>query len=108
MERKRMCYNTLLMIFILFFCGILDCFSNPTFSKPHGFYEGDSITVAILPSIAGAHIRYTIDGSVPTDSSTLYTNPLVISKTTIIRAIEIVDGVASGATTVSYILRSPC
>lgn len=103
MERKRMCYNTLLMIFILFFCGILDCFSNPTFSKPHGFYEGDSITVAILPSIAGAHIRYTIDGSVPTDSSTLYTNPLVISKTTIIRAIEIVDGVASGATTVSYI-----
>ena len=52
----------------------------------------------------GTEIRYTTDGSEPTVESTLYTEPLTVDKTMILRAVEVKDGkVSSSVSTVSYI-----
>ncbi len=53
-----------------------------TFDLPAGFYNS-SQTVSITGS---SEIRYTIDGSLPTSSSTLYTGPIAIDTTTPVRA----------------------
>jgi len=80
----------------------LESSSKPTFSKIHGLY-GKSFTVEIIPSIAGAEIRYTTNGCVPTGLSRLYSEPLSIDETTILRAIEIIGDSISETSTVSYI-----
>lgn len=59
--------------------GLLD---PPVFSMDAGFYSGN---LSISLSSAG-NIRYTTDGSVPDQNSTLYTSPININKTTVIRA----------------------
>ncbi|MEM6885672.1 MAG: lamin tail domain-containing protein [Verrucomicrobiota bacterium] len=50
-----------------------------------GFYDS-TVNVTITNPTAGAEIRYTTDGSVPTASSTLYTGPVAISTTTTLRS----------------------
>lgn len=52
------------------------------FSLKAGFYAGTQ-SIALT---GGAEIRYTMDGSEPGTSSTLYTTPLQITKTTSIKA----------------------
>jgi alpha-tubulin suppressor-like RCC1 family protein len=52
----------------------------PTPSVPTGTYNVDQ-TIALSHPIAGTTLRYTLDGSVPTESSTLYTGPFVIDRT---------------------------
>ena len=53
----------------------------------------------------GTEIRYTTDGSEPTSQSQLYKQALRLTKTTILRAVEVKDGeVASEVSTASYIL----
>lgn len=79
--------------------------SQPSFSMPHGLYE-EAITVAITPANVGAEIYYTTDGSTPTTGSTRYTGPLTLTKTTLLRAIEVADGQSSAITTSSYIMVS--
>lgn len=64
------------------------------FSPESGATFTDSITVTLVPGKAGLPIRYTLDGSTPTTSSTLYTNPITLTQTTTIRAITVTDGVA--------------
>ena len=63
-------------------------FNAPTFSVNTGVYQ-TSQTVSIIQSgnPLGTVIRYTTDGSTPTTSSPLYTNPITVSSSTIIRAI---------------------
>jgi uncharacterized repeat protein (TIGR01451 family) len=57
------------------------------FSQKHGFYQSP-ISLAITTPTLGASIRYTLDGSTPTAThGKLYTRPLAINKTSIIRAI---------------------
>jgi hypothetical protein len=58
---------------------------TPTFSPPGGFYIGEQ-TVSLSTSEGAGSIRYTTDGSIPTPSSPLYTDPLTISSPTVIRA----------------------
>ena len=79
--------------------------AQPSFSMPHGLYE-ESITVAISPTNAGADIYYTTDGSTPTTESTLYTGPLTLTETTLLRAVEVTGGKSSAITTASYIMMS--
>ena len=43
----------------------------------------------------GAQIRYTIDGSSPTEYGSLYTGPFSISRTVTVQAVSIKDGVYS-------------
>lgn len=53
--------------------------STPVFSPPGGLYS-NAITVSINPTTvpAGAAIRYTLDGSDPNESSTIYGSPLQV------------------------------
>jgi len=76
-----------------------------TFSQPHGFYD-QPFTLAIetenLPQ--GAAIRYTLDGSEPVTGSNLYTQPLTVRGTTILRAAAVADtGRVSDITTATYL-----
>jgi hypothetical protein len=65
--------------------------SAPTFSPAGGtFSTTQSVTLASATS--GATIRYTLDGSTPTSSSTVYISALVVSSTTTIKAIASASG----------------
>ena len=70
-------------------------------------YGGSAISLELsLPEGApeGAVIRYTKDGSEPVATSTKYTNPISISKTTVVRAKVFCDGWLSPVSTAqSYI-----
>src|SRR5205807_2445370 len=57
--------------------------------------------VALSSTTSGATIRYTIDGSTPTSSSTQYTGPIPVSTTTIIKAIAYLSGWADSGTLTS-------
>lgn len=76
--------------------------AQPQFSKPHGLYDGGSLTV-VISGDAAAKIFYTTDGSTPTTASAKYTSPLTIQKTTILRAIEQIGDSLSPVGTASYI-----
>ena len=57
---------------------------KPVFSQQAGFFSG-SVDIAIS-SAPGTEIRYTMDGSEPTTFSTLYSNPITINQTTVVKA----------------------
>lgn len=90
--------NHILLLCFVAMSGV----AQPQFSKPHGLYDGGSLTVAISGD-AAAKIFYTTDGSTPTTASTKYTAPLTIQKTTILRAIEQIGDSLSPVGTASYI-----
>lgn len=78
--------------------------AQPQFSHPHGLYQQTTLEVAITATDADAEIRYTTDGSLPTSQSTLYTAPLIINATTLLRATEVKgDTLCSAVSTASYI-----
>ncbi|MFB3815423.1 MAG: chitobiase/beta-hexosaminidase C-terminal domain-containing protein [Terriglobales bacterium] len=73
----------------------------PTFSPPSGSYS-TAQSVTLTASTPGVTIYYTTDGSTPTASSTAYTEPILVSSTTTIKAIAAGNGygtstIASGA-----------
>ena len=77
--------------------------AQPKFSEPHGLYDAGSLIVSMMGS-EGAEIRYTTDGSEPSVQSLLYSKPLTVDKTTILRAVEVKGGkISSVISTVSYI-----
>ncbi|MDF1699425.1 MAG: CotH kinase family protein [Saprospiraceae bacterium] len=58
-------------------------FYQPQFSQKGGLYDAP---LSIEIQTIGGDIRYTFDGSAPTQYSELYTQPIEITQTTIIRA----------------------
>jgi hypothetical protein len=59
--------------------------ATPQFNPPAGTYYAPQ-TVAIITSTEEASIFYTLDGSDPDDTNTEYTDPIVISSTTTLKA----------------------
>jgi len=57
------------------------------FSIEAGFYTGGQTLELSTPS-STAEIRYTIDGTFPSENSLLYTSPITFSNTTVIKAIS--------------------
>ena len=58
----------------------------PEASAPGGIYHtGDTITVE-LSAESGARIYYTLDSSLPDETDALYTGPITVSSTTVVRA----------------------
>ena len=57
----------------------------PTFNLPAGTYNGAQ-SIVISSESAGVTIRYTIDGSEPSATSTAYTGPINVATTTAIKA----------------------
>lgn len=56
----------------------------------------------ILTCVEGAAVYYTLDGSTPTTASALYEGPITISATTTVKAIAVLDGVASDVAMAVY------
>ena len=72
------------------------------FSPESGTTFTDSLAVTLTPGKAGLPIRYTLDGSMPTTSSTLYTGPITLTHTTTIRAVTVTDGAAGPVFEATY------
>lgn len=57
--------------------------SKPSFSLPAGFYNSSQ---TLSMSTSTGFIRYTLDGKDPVQTSALYTGPITIDSTTVVRA----------------------
>jgi alpha-tubulin suppressor-like RCC1 family protein len=57
----------------------------PTFSPAAGTYRGD-VMVTLASPVSGSLVRYTLDGSDPTDTSSAFGLPIVLRATTTIKA----------------------
>ncbi|HSY18057.1 MAG TPA: discoidin domain-containing protein, partial [Candidatus Acidoferrales bacterium] len=79
----------------------------PTFSPAGGTYTSAQ-AVTISTATGGASIRYTIDGSTPTETAgTLYSSPVNISATTTLKAIAYESGMTdSSVTSATYTISS--
>ena len=77
--------------------------SVPVAERRDGIFENiSSVSVTLA---AKGEIRYTLDGSRPTSSSTLYTGPIFLPQTTVVRAISIEQGaLPSRPITLTYLL----
>jgi hypothetical protein len=79
--------------------------ATPTFSPAPGTYSPGQ-QVSLADTTSGAAIHYTLDNTTPTASSTLFTGPITLNSTTIIKAIAVASGfsnsaVASGTYTIN-------
>lgn len=95
MMKRIYCFFFVLLVAII-------ALAQPKFSQPHGLYDTGSLQVAIEGK-SNAVIHYTTDGSEPTSLSTIYKAPLVLTKTTLLRAVEVFGDSLSPITTASYI-----
>lgn len=71
-----------------------------TLSEPSGVKTGP-VSVTMSTPAAGAEIRFTLDGSVPTESSSLYTMPLALADPARLRAKAFESGKLGGPTAVA-------
>jgi Chitobiase/beta-hexosaminidase C-terminal domain len=70
--------------------------ATPTFSPAGGSFS-TAQTVTITTATSGASIRFTVDGSTPTASSTLYSGPISVPSSRTINAIGIKSGLSNSA-----------
>ena len=75
----------------------------PTISGTTPF---DGSTTVTITAETGASIYYTLDGTTPTASSTLYSAPFTLTATTTVKAIAIKDNVSSSVTTQEFVRNS--
>ena len=71
----------------------------PTFTGETQFTDSTQVSMS---GPAGASIFYTVDGSIPTDQSLEYEEPITLSATTTLKAIAIKDGISSSVTSRTY------
>lgn len=72
--------------------GVYGYVGDTSFSVDRGFYSS-AFEVEITCETAGAAIYYTTDGTEPaTDNGTLYTGPITINKTTVLRTAAFLTG----------------
>ncbi len=57
----------------------------PTITPPTGNYPGE-VTVTIENTVPNAEVRFTLDGSDPTATSSLYSDPFLVSTYTVVKA----------------------
>jgi hypothetical protein len=72
---------------------------NPVFSLKSGRYTGTQ-TLSMDAGAQGGEIRYTLDGSEPLSTSSVYASPIPISKTTTVKARVFKDGLVPSKTEV--------
>ena len=74
----------------------------PTFTPNGGLFVG-SQEISLACTTNDATIYYTTDGSTPTTSSSVYTEPFTINETTTVKALGVKDGLAnSGVATATF------
>lgn len=75
---------------------------TPTASIPQGVYDKESVTVELKGE---GNIYYTLDCSVPNAESTLYTEPIKLTKTSVIRCFAVADGkITSDVNNLTYVI----
>ena len=75
----------------------------PTISGNTTFSESAEVSISAAD---GAEIRYTLDGSTPTASSTLYSEPFTVTETTSVKAIAIKEGQTSEVASKTFVKSS--
>lgn len=80
--------------------------ATPTISPNGGTYT-DQVTVSLACATAGADIRYTFDGAVPTTSSALYTQPFVLRNNCNVRVKAYKAGMTESALAVGTFYVTP-
>ncbi|MDO4494021.1 MAG: CotH kinase family protein [Clostridia bacterium] len=71
-------------------------------------YHSEPFSVVLSCADPAAELRYTLDGTVPRLDSALYTEPLRIEKTTVLRVIAVKDGALnSHETAYTYLFGAP-
>ncbi len=82
--------------------------STPTFSPAGGAYYSSSQNVALSCGTSGAMIRYTLDGSEPSVTSTLYSSPILVNANVTIKAKAFKVGISDSDTaTATYTISFP-
>ncbi|TAH03613.1 MAG: T9SS C-terminal target domain-containing protein [Sphingobacteriales bacterium] len=74
--------------------------------SPNGGVVEAQTTVTLTPSHFGSTIYFTLDGSIPTTASTIYTNPININNTTTINAIATSNNLIGDVATASFVTSS--
>lgn len=83
-------YNFFVDMFVVGGTGTMTC-ATPTFNPEGGtYYEEQSVSLSC--NTPEATIYYTVDGSDPTTSSTVYTEPITVSENTTIKAFATKEG----------------
>ncbi|MBR6846777.1 MAG: chitobiase/beta-hexosaminidase C-terminal domain-containing protein [Bacteroidales bacterium] len=83
-------YNFFLDMFATVGGGTLTC-AAPTFAPEGGtYYEAQEVALAC--STADATIYYTLDGTDPTENSSVYTTPIAVAESMTIKAIAMKEG----------------
>lgn len=83
--------------------GITDKLALPALSHPAGFYPS-AISVTITPA-AGSSVHYTLDGHTPTETSPLYSTPIPIDSTRVLRVKAFKAGsLPSGVLTATFFI----
>lgn len=95
-------------VFVLNPSSSLPQVATPTFSPPGGAYGGAQ-SVSISTTTAGATIRYTTDGSTPSEThGTQYSGPVTVSATTTINAVAYESGMSDSAVAgATYTISAP-
>ena len=84
---------------------VLPQVATPALSPPGGTYTG-SVTITITDAAGGATVHYTTDGTTPTSSSPVYTEPVSVTETTTIQAMAAAEGMAdSGVASATYTIQ---
>src|SRR2546423_6755 len=71
--------------------------SPPRFSRPGGTFA-QAFQLTLTPAAVGDEIHYTINGTKPSAASTLYTGPLTINTSVMVRACAVRAGVTQSQT----------
>jgi hypothetical protein len=77
----------------------------PSASPASGIYR-NNVTVTITGP-ANSTIYYTTDGSTPTVNSTKYTAPILLSKSTALKFMAVVNGASSAISSANYTIMKP-
>lgn len=73
--------------------------AKPTLTTSVSFIESVEVTIT---AAEGATVYYTLDGTDPTTDSFVYSEPLTITETTTVKAIAVVEEVASSVAEATY------
>ncbi|WP_044880788.1 DUF6359 domain-containing protein [Bacillus cereus group sp. BfR-BA-01315] len=66
-------------------------------ASPNGGEIAKGTAVTLATSTEGATIYYTLDGSIPTDKSIRYNEPIVLNENSVLKAIGVKEGLSSSA-----------